>query len=182
MQPATVAGRSGRMLGTTLALINWAEVRATSLHGLQVAIVLTLLAGRATRHAWDSLPGLSERLGSWYARMLVPASTRSHHHDQALSGHHHQGGDLPLRPHQGPGNAHSTRAAGAPGSGSQGAADGGVVTPTPVDYASLLEALTVRDLRSTCVTLGLPRNSYRSARKAELVALLADLHVNPLLS
>lgn len=50
-----------------------------------------------------------------------------------------------------------------------------------VDYASLLEALTVKDLRKTCVTLGLPRNSYRSARKADLVALLADLHVNPTL-
>jgi hypothetical protein len=54
--------------------------------------------------------------------------------------------------------------------------------PAPaVDYASLLEALTVRDLRKTCVTLGLPRSCYRSARKADLVALLADLSVNPLL-
>ena len=52
--------------------------------------------------------------------------------------------------------------------------------PAPaVDYASLLEALTVRDLRKTCVTLGLPRSCYRSARKADLVALLADLSVNP---
>lgn len=51
----------------------------------------------------------------------------------------------------------------------------------PVDYASLLEVLTVRDLRKTCVVLGLPRDTYRSARKADLVALLADLHVNPTL-
>lgn len=50
-----------------------------------------------------------------------------------------------------------------------------------VDYASLLEALTVRDLRSTCVTLGLPSKAYRAARKADLVALLADLHVDPTL-
>lgn len=58
--------------------------------------------------------------------------------------------------------------------------------PTPAveataDYASLLEALTVRDLRSTCVTLGLPSKAYRTARKADLVALLAELSVNPLL-
>lgn len=54
--------------------------------------------------------------------------------------------------------------------------------PEPAtDYASLLEALTVRDLRKTCVTLGLPRSTYRCARKADLVALLADLHVNPTL-
>ena len=187
MQPTTFAGRAGRMLGTTLALIDWTEVWATFLHGLQVTIVLVLLAGRATRHAWDSLPGLSERLGSWYARMIVPTSHR-HHHAQDLSGHHHQGGDHPLRPQQGSGHVHSDRADGPQGSDSQGAPTGRVVTLTPVDcglpavdYASLLEALTVRDLRATCVTLGLPRNSYRSARKAELVALLADLHVNPTL-
>lgn len=50
-----------------------------------------------------------------------------------------------------------------------------------VDYASLLEALTVRDLRKACVTHGLPRSCYRSARKADLVAMLADLSVNPTL-
>jgi hypothetical protein len=54
--------------------------------------------------------------------------------------------------------------------------------PEPaVDYASLLEALTVKDLRATCVTLGLPSRAYRAARKADLIALLADLHVNPLI-
>ena len=55
------------------------------------------------------------------------------------------------------------------------------VTEQAVDYASLLEALTVRDLRATCVTLGLPSKAYRCARKTDLVALLADLHVNPTL-
>lgn len=53
--------------------------------------------------------------------------------------------------------------------------------PEKVDYASLLEALTVRDLRATCVNLGLPSKAYRSARKAELVAMLAELAVNPTL-
>lgn len=63
-----------------------------------------------------------------------------------------------------------------------------VSTPVPVDqaalavdYASLLEALSVKDLRKTCVTLGLPSKAYRAARKADLVALLADLHVDPTL-
>jgi hypothetical protein len=51
----------------------------------------------------------------------------------------------------------------------------------PVDYASLLEGLTVKDLRATCVTLGLPSKTYRAARKSDLIALLADLHVNPIL-
>ena len=45
----------------------------------------------------------------------------------------------------------------------------------------LLEVLTVRDLRQTCVTLGLPSKAYRSARKADLVAMLAELSVNPTL-
>lgn len=57
----------------------------------------------------------------------------------------------------------------------------GQVTEQAVDYASLLEAMTVRDLRATCVTLGLPSKAYRAARKTDLVALLADLHVNPTL-
>lgn len=51
--------------------IDWAEVRATAWHGLQVAIVLTLLAGRMTRRGWDALPVLSERLGKAYTRLLV---------------------------------------------------------------------------------------------------------------
>jgi hypothetical protein len=51
--------------------IDWAEVRATAWHALQVAIVLTLLAGRLTRRGWDALPGLSERLGRAYAHLLV---------------------------------------------------------------------------------------------------------------
>lgn len=56
-----------------------------------------------------------------------------------------------------------------------------VVSAPAVDYASMLEALSVKDLRKTCVTLGLPSKAYRAARKAELVAILADLHVNPTL-
>lgn len=54
-------------------------------------------------------------------------------------------------------------------------------TEQVVDYASMLEALSVKDLRKTCVTLGLPSKAYRAARKTDLVALLADLHVNPTL-
>lgn len=54
-------------------------------------------------------------------------------------------------------------------------------TEQAVDYASMLEALSVKDLRKACVTLGLPSKAYRAARKAELVAILADLHVNPTL-
>lgn len=55
------------------------------------------------------------------------------------------------------------------------------VAAPAVDYASMLEALSVKDLRKTCVTLGLPSKAYRAARKAELVALLSELHVNPTL-
>ena len=139
MQPTTFAGRAGRILGTTLALIDWAEVWATFLQGLQVTIVLALLAGRVTRHAWDSLPGLSERLGKAYTQLLGLESAPP---DPAPA-------PEPIEP--------------------------------AVDYASLLEALSVKDLRKTCVTLGLPSKAYRAARKAELVSILADLHVNPTL-
>lgn len=75
----TTAQITGRIAGTAyahtrraVALIDWQEVAAIVLHGLQVLIVLTLLAGRATRQVWDALPVLSERLGRWYAQLLVP--------------------------------------------------------------------------------------------------------------
>lgn len=77
----TWAGTAGRLTGTAArgllwayCTIDWAEVAEIVLHGLQILIVLTLLAGRATRRAWDALPVLSERLGYWYARLLVPTA------------------------------------------------------------------------------------------------------------
>jgi hypothetical protein len=50
---------------------DWEIVRQDLIRGLQIAIVLTLLAGRYTRRAWDALPELSERMGRWYASRLV---------------------------------------------------------------------------------------------------------------
>ena len=77
----TIAGAAGRITGAAARrllwayrTIDWAEVAEIVLHGLQILIVLTLLAGRATRRAWDALPVLSERLGRWYARLLVGAT------------------------------------------------------------------------------------------------------------
>lgn len=77
----TWAGTAGRIAGTAARgllwayrTIDWAEVGAIVLHGLQILIVLTLLAGRATRRAWDALLVLSERLGHWYARLLAPTA------------------------------------------------------------------------------------------------------------
>jgi len=76
----TLPAHAGRIAGTiTRALIwayheiDWAEVTALVVACLQVLIVALLLAGRATRHAWAALPGLSERLGRWYSRRLVGA-------------------------------------------------------------------------------------------------------------
>lgn len=71
MTTTTWAGTAGRIAGTAGSQIDWAEVGAIVLHGLQVLIVLTLLAGRAARRAWDALPVLSEQLGRAYARLLV---------------------------------------------------------------------------------------------------------------
>lgn len=69
---------SGRLAGTTCrhllwlnAQIDWAEVGQIVLHGLQVLIVMTLLAGRGTRRLWDQLPVFSERLGKAYSRLAV---------------------------------------------------------------------------------------------------------------
>lgn len=77
----TIAGAAGRITGTAARgllwayrTIDWAEAAEIVLHGLQILIVLTLLAGRATRRAWDALPVLSERLGRWYSRLLVPTA------------------------------------------------------------------------------------------------------------
>lgn len=74
----TIPATAGRIAGTAVRhliwlerQIDWAEVGAIVLHGLQVLIVLTLLAGRATRRAWDALLELSERLGRCYSRLLV---------------------------------------------------------------------------------------------------------------
>lgn len=77
--PATagrIAGAAVRHLIWLERQIDWAEVGAIVLHGLQVLIVLTLLAGRATRRAWDALIDLSERLGRCYSALLAsPAAT-----------------------------------------------------------------------------------------------------------
>jgi hypothetical protein len=79
----TLPATAGRIAGTAVRhliwlerQIDWAEVGAIVLHGLQVLIVLTLLAGRATRRAWDALLELSERMGRCYSRLLVrPAAS-----------------------------------------------------------------------------------------------------------
>ena len=75
----TIAGTAGRITGTAIRYgrqlndqIDWAEVAHVVIHGLKIAIVLTLLAGRVTRRAWDALPGLSEQLGRWYASKIAP--------------------------------------------------------------------------------------------------------------
>lgn len=77
----TIAGTAGRIAGSTARgllwlneQIDWSEVAQIVLQGLQILIVLTLLAGRYSRRAWDDLPGLSEKLGRWYAELLVPAA------------------------------------------------------------------------------------------------------------
>ena len=74
----TLAGTAGRALGTAARgllwahrTIDWAEVAAIVLHGLQLLIAVTLLAGRTTRRAWDALVPLSERLGQAYSSWLV---------------------------------------------------------------------------------------------------------------
>jgi hypothetical protein len=79
MKTTTIAGIAGRITGTVAAgaiwvyrETDWAKVGQIVLCGLQIAIVLTLLAGRATRSAWDALPGLSEQLGQWYADRITP--------------------------------------------------------------------------------------------------------------
>lgn len=80
----TIAGAAGRITGTAARgliwahqTIDWAEVGAIVLQGLQILIVLTLLAGRATRRAWDALLGWSERLGRWYGALVAPATKQA---------------------------------------------------------------------------------------------------------
>lgn len=144
MQPTIrrIAGTTCRHLTTAYSLIDWQEVAAIVIHGLKILVVFSLLAGRATRRAWDSLPGWSERLGKAYVRLLGLEPTPVVEPEPVV------------KPEPEP-------------------------SPAPVvDYASMLEALTVRDLRATCVTLS---KAYLAARKADLVALLAELHVNPTL-
>jgi hypothetical protein len=75
MNTTTLAGAAGRTAGTVARYliheVNWQEVAALVLDCLTALAILTLLAGRATRRAWDALPVLSEALGRWYARLLV---------------------------------------------------------------------------------------------------------------
>ena len=66
MNTTTIAGTAGRLAGHAARgliwayrEIDWAEVADVVLHGIKVLIVLTLLAGRLTRRAWDALPVLS---------------------------------------------------------------------------------------------------------------------------
>jgi hypothetical protein len=81
MSITTIAGTAGRITGTAARdliwahqQIDWAEVAAIVLHGLQILIVLALLAGRAARRAWDALPAWSERLGQLYRHLLAPST------------------------------------------------------------------------------------------------------------
>jgi hypothetical protein len=70
----TLFRAAGYLAGHSVRLarqIDWQEVGAVALEALKIAIVLTLLAGRATRWAWDSLPSWSEALGRWYSSSLV---------------------------------------------------------------------------------------------------------------
>lgn len=82
MTNAQIAGRVAGIAYVhtrrTVALIDWAEVAAIVLHGLQVLIALTVLAGQMTRRAWDALPALSEQLGKWYATALADGCTGLH--------------------------------------------------------------------------------------------------------
>jgi hypothetical protein len=77
MNTLSIAGAAGRIAGTTIrgalwinSQIDWREVGAVVIHGLQVLIVLVLLAGRQMRRLWDQLPAVSERLGRSYASWL----------------------------------------------------------------------------------------------------------------
>lgn len=74
MNTTTLAGAAGRLAGSTARIarqIDWVEVAQIVLHGLQILICVTLLAGRWARRAWDALPVLSEQLGRRYARLIV---------------------------------------------------------------------------------------------------------------
>lgn len=71
---ATIARTLGTAYGYTrytASLIDWSEVQEIVIEGIKILIVMTLLAGRATRQAWESLIVASERLGKIYARLVV---------------------------------------------------------------------------------------------------------------
>jgi len=72
--PAILGHAAGTIYGYARFRVDWAEVGAIVLHGLQVLIVLTLLAGQYTRRLWDALPALSEQLGKCYAAALGVAA------------------------------------------------------------------------------------------------------------
>lgn len=76
MNTAKIAGRAAGTIARYALWIHrntdWAEVGAIVIHGLKVLVVLTLLAGRATRAGWDALPSVSEQLGRWYASKIAP--------------------------------------------------------------------------------------------------------------
>jgi len=85
MNTTTLAGAAGR----TLRQIDWSEVAALVIDCLTALAILTLLAGRATRRAWDALPVLSEALGRWYSGWLVG---KPESHPQGIHGQEaHQG-------------------------------------------------------------------------------------------
>lgn len=71
---ATIARTLGTAYGYTrytASLIDWSEVQEIVIEGIKILIVMVLLAGRATRQAWESLIAASERLGKIYARLIV---------------------------------------------------------------------------------------------------------------
>jgi hypothetical protein len=61
----------GTTTETTMNTTTLRQAAALVLDCLTALAILTLLAGRATRRAWDALPVLSEALGRWYSRLLV---------------------------------------------------------------------------------------------------------------
>jgi hypothetical protein len=70
----TLFRAAGYLAGHSVRLarqIDWQEVGAVALEAIKIAIAITLLAGRATRWVWDSLPSWSEALGRWYSSLLV---------------------------------------------------------------------------------------------------------------
>jgi hypothetical protein len=85
MDTITLAGAAGRLAGTIArgmiwarTEIEWPEVGALVIDCMTALAVLTFLAGRACRRAWDALPVQSDRLGRWYAALLVPSPTAGH--------------------------------------------------------------------------------------------------------
>lgn len=73
-QLGTLAGTTVRGLLWINDQIDWEEVAQIVIHGLKILVVLTLLAGQATRRGWDALVAASEQLGQAYSRLLVPTA------------------------------------------------------------------------------------------------------------